>query len=379
MTDAELLPPARDELEVSVFGPGYGESIVVHIGEGQWLIVDSCQQKGVDLPAPLDYLLRLGVEPQDAVKLIVATHWHDDHIRGMAKIINVCESAPFVCSSALQSEEFRTIAYILQDAGGTTIPTGAAEMGAVFTRLSERKKAGTKGSRIQYPELKLALADRTLFRHKAQINGETEVTVESLSPSDAAVSQAVASFAILAQDQISARKHISPLSQNHASVVLWIGIGDQHFLFGADLEVTKNSDIGWLAILASPYFSDKANVFKVPHHGSQNGDHEDIWLRLLEPHPIAVLTPYRRGRYMLPTGADIKRLLLRTPNLYLTAPSISRRTKWRGVEKQFVELMTKDMTEYSSGWGHVRLRRNIGATGQWRVDLFGDAQQLTTQ
>jgi len=34
--------PAADEIEVTLFGPGYGEAIAVHLGEGAWLLVDSC-------------------------------------------------------------------------------------------------------------------------------------------------------------------------------------------------------------------------------------------------------------------------------------------------------------------------------------------------
>ena len=34
--------PRRDEVEVTLFGPGYGESVVVHAGVDDWLVVDSC-------------------------------------------------------------------------------------------------------------------------------------------------------------------------------------------------------------------------------------------------------------------------------------------------------------------------------------------------
>lgn len=39
---AVATPPVADELEVSVFGPGVGESVVVHLGHGDWMVVDSC-------------------------------------------------------------------------------------------------------------------------------------------------------------------------------------------------------------------------------------------------------------------------------------------------------------------------------------------------
>src|SRR5947209_2078343 len=40
-TEAHVQPGA-DELELTVFGGGFGESICVHVGGGSWVIVDSC-------------------------------------------------------------------------------------------------------------------------------------------------------------------------------------------------------------------------------------------------------------------------------------------------------------------------------------------------
>ena len=41
--------PPSDVVEVSLIGPGYGESIVVHIGDGEWIIVDSCLEENSQL------------------------------------------------------------------------------------------------------------------------------------------------------------------------------------------------------------------------------------------------------------------------------------------------------------------------------------------
>ena len=71
-------PPNPEEIEVTLLGPGYGESAVLHIGNGVWVIVDSCiNHEGI--PQALEYLESIGVAPAQAVDLIVATHWHDDH------------------------------------------------------------------------------------------------------------------------------------------------------------------------------------------------------------------------------------------------------------------------------------------------------------
>jgi glyoxylase-like metal-dependent hydrolase (beta-lactamase superfamily II) len=99
-------PPSADELEVSIFGPGFGECVLIHVGEGAWLIVDSCLDRDAGKPAALAYFDEIGTDPANSVELILATHWHDDHIAGIGQIVEACPQANFWCSDALRCEEF---------------------------------------------------------------------------------------------------------------------------------------------------------------------------------------------------------------------------------------------------------------------------------
>lgn len=103
--DLNRTPPDPAEIEVAMFGPGYGESILVHIGNGEWLVIDSFLDPD-RRPSALVYLERLGHNPAKAIKLIVATHWHDNHIRGMGRLVESGSSARFCCAGALRSSEF---------------------------------------------------------------------------------------------------------------------------------------------------------------------------------------------------------------------------------------------------------------------------------
>lgn len=97
--------PRTDEVEVSLLEPGYGESILVHTSKGEWLVVDSC--RGADgEPAALSYLRGMDLNPSMAVKMVVAMHWHDDYVHGMAQIVSAGRSAHFRCASALKTDEF---------------------------------------------------------------------------------------------------------------------------------------------------------------------------------------------------------------------------------------------------------------------------------
>ena len=71
-------PPAADELEISFFGPSYGESVVLHVGDGQWLIVDSCLSPSTGEPQALEYLKAIRAD-FSRIRAVVATHWDNDH------------------------------------------------------------------------------------------------------------------------------------------------------------------------------------------------------------------------------------------------------------------------------------------------------------
>ena len=169
--DSGLTPsrvsPDDDEIEVSLFGPGYGECVLIHIGNERWVIVDSCID-GAFQPAALAYLRSLGSNPSEAVCLIIATHWHDDHIRGMAELVEVCENAAFCCASALRREEFLAVLGALENSPATPVGSGVRELYRVFSLLAERSTSRT-----------YALSRRVIFdRHNCR--------VWSLSPSDRA-------------------------------------------------------------------------------------------------------------------------------------------------------------------------------------------------
>jgi len=69
------LAPQIDELEISLFGPGIGECIVVHLGNRQWMVVDSCMNVGRTEPIAVNYLNQMGVDVESDVKLVVVTQW----------------------------------------------------------------------------------------------------------------------------------------------------------------------------------------------------------------------------------------------------------------------------------------------------------------
>jgi len=371
----ELTLPEPDEIEISIFGPGFGEALTIHMGGGQWILVDSCKDPLSDLPATMQYLLSLNIEVSTAVKLIAATHWHDDHIQGISRILNACHSAKFVVSSALTPKEFGKLLSLYYERP-LVKNSGLDEFIQIRKILEERKKP-----KARYNSPILASSDKLLYRANIPVDNHLiKVNVFSLSPSDAGILYSQLAFGKLFPEANEHPKKITAFLPNHSSVVLWIEIGPHKILLGADLEVTQDSNDGWTAILdESTATTNDANIFKIPHHGSENGHHDGVWTKLLSNNPVAILTPFSRGKKPLPSRADIERITRLTPFAYATAPAKRSLKKWKQKSVQdFINQSTRSIQSINRGWGHVRLRKKIGdMTDSWQIDLFGDAYKLT--
>ena len=81
--------PSIDEVEITTFGRGVGECLVVHLG-GDWLVIDSHLDRG--RPVALRYLEGLDVNPT-SVKALVVTHFHSDHFWGIDRLLDAYPSA----------------------------------------------------------------------------------------------------------------------------------------------------------------------------------------------------------------------------------------------------------------------------------------------
>ena len=223
--------PAWNEIEVSLFGPGYGECVLVHLGESRWLVVDACIDRKSRRPPALDYLDQLGVDTAEAVKLIVASHWHDDHVRGLAQIVERYSQARFCLSEAMTSMEFLTLVNAYQYP--VTEPgSGCGELSKILHILQRRKPT---------PVPKSVLADMCLW--SAPLRDGKTCKVYALSPSQAANLLAKRELGTLLQED-NERRRLFVRGPNHVAVVLWIEIGSLRILLGSDLEETAKSEYG---------------------------------------------------------------------------------------------------------------------------------------
>lgn len=337
-------------------------------------MVDSCarQSGGVPRIPALEYLKDLGVNVGTQLVMIVATHAHDDHFKGIADVFQEAASAHFVVSAATSGEEFWALlerdAVLESDYG--VRKTAYREYRRIYGIVGER--FGKPGYPVK-PMTKAAQSMRLL--HIAAEAGSLVQPVEvwSLAPSSEAIDRATRKFL---DAVIDTKIKASTVDPNECSIALRVQIGDTSILLGGDL--TNGPDgCGWEAVLATadPF---RASLFKVPHHGSDTSQHLEVWERLLEAQPVAVVAPYRGGTKPIPAPADRSWLRERTKLAYLTARAEFPPMR-ASVKKTREALMSlaKDVRDPWGEIGRVTARRRADAvewtvTTEWPAHALGD-------
>lgn len=322
-------------------------------------MVDSCLDSA-GTPAALRYLNEIGVNAEMAVRLIVVTHWHDDHVRGVARVVSACRHAEFACPAAFRSNEFLTLVDAYKDRTMMR-RTGIHEMSETLSVLQNRKTT-----------VRLASENKLLLRRSGN-------ELWSLSPSDASNLSAMLHLRERMPRPMRSKRALSPPTPNHLSVSLLAKLGTTAILLGGDVLLFNDRSRGWLRIadLYADYGHPMADVVKVPHHGSAGADCDELWDRLLKAQPVAALTAFCRGAVALPTSDDIKRIRGRTADAYVTSSTRPSRPARRNsaVERTVTDLLRNRRLRLPT-IGRVTLRSTVLQPTKWTVRLAGAARRI---
>jgi hypothetical protein len=241
--------------------------------------------------------------------------------------------------------------------------TGLDEILAVIRELG-RRQTDRRGVAVAP---RYAVADKCIFR-------SDDAVIHTLSPSDGSVQRALMGLASLVPLPGAPISRLS-VGRNWTSVVLLVEALGFVALLGADLEIAGGGE-GWTAVVGSTSRpSARADVYKVAHHGSKDADDERIWTTLVRDSPIAVLTPFRKGRVPLPRPSDVERLCARTRGtLFSTAstsgPALPKRDP--AVERTIREVALERRT-ITGPSGIVRIR---SIDGKLVTETFNGARAL---
>lgn len=356
--------PPNTQFEVTVIGTGggYGETVLIHLGQREWIIVDSCKDPHSGKILGLEYLTTIGVNLETDVKLIVCTHWDDDHIRGISELLAECKNSIFCISAVSDQKKFlQLVSLDFEKLNKLGSMSSTKELMACL-QINEKRAT----------PIRRALQDRVLYATSS--NGHP-VEVLALSPSDESIKLFDYEISRLIADFGSpARKLIQ--SSNQKSVVLLLKLGRHRAILGADLEVTGSPLTGWECILQSCTTIDKKSSYiKISHHGSENGYHVDIWNNLLDSNPQAMLTPWNRNK-SLPRPAMVAKYKSHTHNLYITSVINSTGPKRRDSDiAKAIERLGYKPREIRFYRGIIRSRIDQ-SHDTWQTKLFENAKKL---
>jgi beta-lactamase superfamily II metal-dependent hydrolase len=359
--------PSSDTAEVTLIGTGggYGESVVIHLGNNEWVIVDSCQNPNTKESLPLLYLNKIGVDVEKKVKLIICTHWHDDHLLGLTQLLEAAKNANFCFTEATDKKKFLQLVeldYAKLDREASNSST--LEFGNCLEVINERKS-------------RIILAKENTTLYGVNISSSIRCEVIALSPSDQTILNFNTEISSLITEFGESRKKIIIRTPNEKSIAIFLKLGCHRAILGADLELSANANEGWMNILDNNKVIDKkSSLFKISHHGSENGYHIRIWEELLEENPVSKLTPWNKNS-RLPTAEMLQVYSNHTDKLYMTAPVISLKPKKRdkSIDKIIKSLKCK-IHEVKYAQGIIQCRNNLNTGTKWTVETLEGALKV---
>jgi hypothetical protein len=162
---------------------------------------------------------------------------------------------------------------------------------------------------------------------------------------------------------------------NRASAALHLQVGQVAVLLCGDLEEDPRSgcqDRGWGGAQLPPHGSP-ATLVKLGHHGSKNGDHDDIWSRLAESDCVTVAAPYTAQNEPLPRANDIDRVVARGHRLFVAgghAPLAPVASMREGLLQDLVGAGIS-VSRREPTFGAVVATRVVDGSGSWDIQRFG--------
>ena len=305
-----ITKPDDDEIEVSIFGPGYGECIVIHLGSGKWAIIDSCLDEDQE-PVSLSYLRKLEVSLETDVVSVSASHWHDDHVRGLAKTIEACKNAQLSFGAALDRDEFLAYLELIEKSQAIKLAMGAKELKKCLDNLN--------GSGRQPKKL---LEDTLIFDYSEDdFDHRQRVELRALSPSNMQYDNYLQYIkSLIYGGKWKAEGKIVSSSRNDLSVAMLLTIGSQGVLLGADLQQLPDPLLGWNAVVGNRREKlPLSHIFKIPHHGSSNAHNVEVWNEMIATESYSVVTPMKNGKIRLPKISDIRRIKRCANKFFITS------------------------------------------------------------
>ena len=164
------------EITVLGAGSGYGESIIIHLGDEKWLVVDSCIDPNSRISLARTYFEKHGIPPESIIA-IVATHWHDDHIVGISQVLEWAVSADFWITAYKEKDTFLTL--VFKEAQNHKLFGDSNSRSGIGVRALSELEACLKIMKSRHKSCRTAKVDQLIYSTTSPVS----VEVFAFSPS----------------------------------------------------------------------------------------------------------------------------------------------------------------------------------------------------
>jgi hypothetical protein len=268
-------------LNIHIYGGSTGETIVLHMPNGDWGVID-CYARSLAVPESNPAYLLLQTNGVRELAFLGLTHPHHDHYRGMSRLLDLCTVKSFWTFKGLKPDDVHLIMdYFAAEAYGDEVERNqlrerSDELSAVFERTDASGVESQDIASLQHlyplPVPKSAhFAIRGIAPPRKQADEYMETLIRHLKDWDA----------------------LGPLPDAHHNLIsgaLLIEYGQTTIVLGGDVE--KDAWLGTLKLYEPQLL--QSHVVKVSHHGSTNGYCKGLWTTFAHPGvTVAVLTPFR--------------------------------------------------------------------------------------
>ena len=413
VVDSILDKPSPETVEFTLLGGanGYGESVVLHIGENKWVVIDSCVDE-LGNSMPLMYLKNIGVSIEDIV-CIVCTHWHADHIQGLFDLLNECSPKKTKFYVTLAEEKTTLIAEFIKNNFLEPNKSNYYEIVKVMelaaskhmqvrhvcqdTMIINEKTCIGYALSPSHEVINLFLEEQIFDTLKTTKNVVQKKCLSEMKATDVVSDEDIMAEVFAGYDvdtssvdkkgelkNLYREKKRNMYDSNYCSVALLLNVCGHCLILGADLESGKtNPKIGWKSVMtdAECMHGVIADAYKIPHHGSKTGYLKEFIEKHIQPNCLAKMSTWTGLNYVLPQEDMIARYAELTNNLYLTShPKLS--SSIDAPSKQIKKLMVSSaekIQDIPSSIGIVRSRLKINedpSNQYWDTNCFGAAYKI---
>jgi hypothetical protein len=296
----QFQPPGRDQLEVSVFGPGKGECIVLKPADAdEWIVIDSHRVLDGGTPRPVAewYFDKIGVSPANVYGLLL-THWHEDHTAGAGDLLRRYWRPGFTVGLPWIIMREDVEAMLVARSGGQETARTTSDVFDVISFLDSKKSHG----------MPAVLLSALVHLPPSQAGWSLKV----LSP---VASQGLA--ASIAMNKAIKGDEKTRFDENRCAAAMLFDSGVARAVLMSDV---PRGQTGWGAILRLG-IDLSCDIVKAGHHGSKTALLENAWevfgkgsgrLRV-------AVTPYPCSHGSLPRERELRQIARFAQTIHVTA------------------------------------------------------------